>query len=308
MLLSYTSGPAPHPPSLPIEINPATLALLNLIIATMIYGVSLSLRPADFCALLQTPRAAGVGLLTQFIALPALTCLATILLWVEADLALAMILVACLPGGNFSNILTWLGRGNVSLSISLTAVGSLLALLLTPVNFAFYGMLNPSTRELLTAIAVEPLAFLGLLSLVLGLPLGLGMLTTHYAPDFALRLQRRMKLASVTTLTLFVGIAFATHWEPAQIQGPRIALLATAHNVAALALGGTAAWLARLTPADRRALTMEVGVQNTGLGLLLLFNFYPDAAGMIVLTAFWGVPHLITGLGLVWWWNRRSPL
>lgn len=116
-----------------------------------------------------------VSMLAQFVLLPALTCLACWALAIEAQLALAMTLIAACPGGSFSNIMTWMARGNVALSVSMTAVSSVVASVLTPLNFALYAWLNPHTRPLLTQIELDPLSLLLLVLLVLGLPLLAGI-------------------------------------------------------------------------------------------------------------------------------------
>src|SRR5690554_5733982 len=136
--------------ALPIKFDPASLLMLNAILACMMFGVSLTLRPVDFKRVLAMPRAPVAGLVAQFLLLPAFTCLFTWLLGIEPELALGMILVSACPGGSFSNVMTWLGRGNVAVSVSMTAVSSLAATVLTPLNFALYGWLNPHTRAYLT--------------------------------------------------------------------------------------------------------------------------------------------------------------
>lgn len=288
-----------------IDFDPARLLILNSIIAAMMFGAALSLRPADFRRLVHAPLAPVIGLLAQFVVLPAATALATWAAQVDPPLALAMILVASCPGGNFSNIMTWLARGDLAVSIAMTAASSAAAVVMTPLNFAVYGWLNPATRPLLTEIDVSTGVLLQMILLALALPLLLGMLVRHLLPAVADRLMRPMRIAAVGVLVLFVGIAFASnHTVFAQHFGS-IVLLAVAHNTSALLIGWLAAGAARLPEAPRRAVTMEVGIQNTGLGLIVAFSFFPDQAAMILLIAFWGVPHLVTGMGLVWFWGRR---
>jgi BASS family bile acid:Na+ symporter len=158
-----------------IAFSSADLWLLNGAIAAMMFGVSLQLKAEDFTRLLSSPRAPVVGLLAQFLLLPALTCLATWALQIDPQLALGMILVASCPGGTFSNIMTWIGRGNVAVSVTMTAISSLAAVIMTPLNFGFYGWLNPHTRDVLREISVQPFELLALVVLVLGVPILLGM-------------------------------------------------------------------------------------------------------------------------------------
>src|SRR5690606_37907534 len=134
---------------IPTNFDPASLVMLNVIMAFMMFGVSLTLKTEDFRRILVAPVAPLAGLFGQFVLLPAATCLATWALEIDPELALGMILVAACPGGSFSNVMTWLARANVAVSVSMTAVSSLAATVLTPMNFALYGYLNPHTRELL---------------------------------------------------------------------------------------------------------------------------------------------------------------
>jgi BASS family bile acid:Na+ symporter len=289
-----------------MHFDPAALIVLNAILACMMFGVALSLKIDDFARILRDPRAPLVGLLAQFLMLPAATCLLTWVFDVEPELALGMILVAACPGGTFSNIMTWIGRANVAASVSMTAVSSLAATVLTPFNFAFYGWLNPQTRALVTEIALDPLNILMLVAAVLALPLVLGMLTARHAPRFAHRAQKPLRLASLFVLLGFVAIAFAQNMDVFLANTDRIVALVVGQNALALGLGAAAGYAVHLTRADRRAVTMEVGIQNSGLGLSILFTFFPQASGMILIAAFWGSWHLISGLTLALLWSRSA--
>ena len=221
-----------------MQFDPAALIVLNAILACMMFGVALSLKVDDFARIARDPRAPLVGLLAQFLLLPAATCLMTWAFDVDPELALGMILVAACPGGTFSNIMTWIGRANVAASVSMTAVSSLAATVLTPFNFAFYGWLNPHTRALVTEIALDPVNILMLVAAVLALPLLLGMLTARHAPGFAARAQKPLRLASLFVLLGFVAIAFARNIDVFLANAERIVALVVGQNALALALGG----------------------------------------------------------------------
>ncbi len=263
-----------------MQFSSENLLILNVILAFMMFGVSLSLTGEDFRRVLKRPDAPIVGLLAQFVLLPAATCLTTWFFEVDPEMALGMILVASCPGGSFSNIMTWLARANVAVSVSMTAVSSLAAMVMTPFNFALYGWLNPHTRSMLTDIQLDSMNILILVALVLGLPLLVGMMTG------------------------FVGVAFGNNMEVFLATADRIVILVVLQNLLALGMGAFAGGLTGLPRQDRRAITMEVGIQNSGLGLAILFTFFPQASGMILIAAFWGVWHLISGLLLAWWWSR----
>lgn len=291
---------------LPIQFDPASLVLLNVILALMMFAVSLNLKVEDFRRILEIPRAPVAGLLAQFLLLPAATCLATWVFRVEPDLALGMILVASCPGGSFSNIMTWLGRGSVAVSVSMTGVSSLAATIMTPLNFSLYGWLNPDTRQYLTEISVQPVNLLLLVLLVLAIPLVIGMLTGRRFPRLAIRSEKPMRFVSLLIFLAFVAIAFINNFDLFLERFHSFFWLVVIHNFMALGLGHAMGHLMHLSVSDRRAVTMEVGIQNSGLGLVILFTFFPDAGGMMLITAFWGVWHLISGLLLSQIWAYRT--
>ncbi|MGE6572473.1 bile acid:sodium symporter family protein [Psychrobacter namhaensis] len=287
-----------------VVFSPSSLVLLNLILALMMFGVSLSLRLEDFKRVILSPIAPIAGLFAQFLLLPLMTCLLTWALNIDPELALGMILVASCPGGSFSNIMTWLARGNVAVSVSMTAVSSLAATVLTPLNFAFYGWLNPHTREYLTQITIEPSSILILVLLVLAVPLVLGMVTGRKLPDLVVRIQKPLRIVSLLVLMGFVAIAFSSNVALFIERFHSFFWLVVAHNLLALSLGYGIGRILKLPIADRRAVTLEVGIQNSGLGLVILFTFFPEAGGMMLITAFWGVWHLVSGLTLSQIWAR----
>ncbi|MBZ2168954.1 MULTISPECIES: bile acid:sodium symporter family protein [Marinobacter] len=291
--------------SMTVQFDPTSLVLLNLILALMMFGVSMTLKPADFRRVLTIPRAPVAGLFAQFFLLPMATCMFTWFFRIDPDLALGMILVASCPGGSFSNIMTWLGRGNVAVSVSMSAVSSLAATVMTPFNFALYGWLNPHTRAYLQEITLEPGNILLLVLLVLALPLVLGMITGGRFPKLAMRSEKPLRVLSLLIFMVFVAIAFLNNMELFLARFHSFFWLVVGHNLLALGLGYAMARLMKLSVPDQRAVTMEVGIQNSGLGLVILFTFFPDAGGMMLITAFWGVWHLVSGLTLSQIWARR---
>jgi bile acid:Na+ symporter, BASS family len=290
-----------------ISFDPASLVLINLILAVMMFGVSLDLRIEDFKRIAREPRAPLIGLLAQFVLLPALTCLGCWLLKVEPMLALGMMLVAACPGGSFSNIMTWMARGSVAVSVSMTAVSSLAASVLTPLNFGFYAWLNPLTRPLLTQIAMDPLSLLLMVLLVLGLPLVLGMAVGRRLPNLALRVEKPLRLFALLVMLGFVALAFSRNYAQFISHFHLFFWLVLAHNALALGTGYLCARLSGLPAAERRAVTLEVGIQNSALGLVIIFTFFPQASGMLLIAAFWGCWHLVSGLALAFVWSRNPP-
>jgi BASS family bile acid:Na+ symporter len=130
-----------------LNFNPTSLLALDVVLALIMFGIALAVKVEDFKAVLRMPKAITVAIAAQFLLLPAVTFGLTFLLNVGPSIALGMILVACCPPGNISQVLTNQARGNVALSVSMTAVGNLLAIFLMPINFAFWGSLRHAGED-----------------------------------------------------------------------------------------------------------------------------------------------------------------
>lgn len=291
--------------ALPLRFDPSGLVLLNAIIALMILGASLDLRVEDLRRVVRRPAGVLAGLSAQAVLTPAATCLLTWAFRVDPALSLGMMLVAACPSGALSNVLTWRSRGNVALSVGLTTVSSLAATVLTPFNFALYGWLNPRTRTLLQEVTLPVGGILLQVLLVLALPVLVGMLIGAKSPRFAARAERPLRGFSFLVLMAFIAGAFLENRALFVARFGDFFWLVVLQNLMALGIGLLVARLARLDEADTRAVTLEVGIHNSGLGLAILFTFFPAAGSMMLITAFWGVWHLVSGLALSAWWARR---
>lgn len=278
-----------------LRFDAAGLLLLQVILALVMFGIALDLRPADFRRVLASPKAPLVGLTAQWLLLPALTWALIVLLRPDPSLALGMMLVAACPGGNISNFFTHLARGSTALSVSMSAVSTLGALVMTPLNFGFWASRYGPTDELLRRVALNPVDMLFTVGLLLGLPIVVGMTVAGRRPKWAARLRRPMKWLSLVFFALFVVAALAANFDLFLQHVHRIALWVLAHNALALGTGWLTARAAGLSSRERRAITIEVGIQNSGLGLVLIFGFFGGLGGMALITAWWGVWHLISG-------------
>lgn len=287
-------------------MSTSSLLWLNGVLALMMFGIALNLRWADFQRVVRYPKGVLTGLLAQFLLLPALTFVATMLLPIPAEIALGLLLVASCPGGSFSNIVTYLAGGNAALSVSMTAVASLAATVLTPFNFMLYASLNPKTAALLQSIAVPAEQLYVVVGLVLALPLSMGLLVGRLAPAWAIRMEPWFRHGSLLALFGFVALALATNWAQFIADANGYLLLVVAHNALALLLGYGAARLMQLNRADQRAITFEVGLQNSGLGLGIIFTFFSSLGDMAIIAAGWGIWHLIAGMSLCFWWQARD--
>jgi len=288
-----------------LSFDARSLGILNGALALVMYGVALDLTVDDLVELVRDPRAPLVGLVCQFVLLPALAWPLAMAMASTPSVALGLMLVAACPGGNMSNVLTQLAGGRVSVSVGMTAVSTMAAMITTPLNLSLWGGLHPSTAELVRDVALDPKQVMVAVALVLALPCTLGMATARWAPLVAERLRQPMKVLSLVFFAVVVvGAIVANRGAFTEALGAVFLPVAVLHAAAA-ALGYGAARLARLPERERRAVAIEVSIQNTALGLALVFTFFEGLGGMAAVAAWWGLWHLMAGGALAWWFQRR---
>jgi BASS family bile acid:Na+ symporter len=291
-----------------LNLNASARSGLSMILALMMFSVGLGLRIEDFRRVARRPGVILYGTAIQVLALPALTFLLTFLIAPTPSIALGMMVVAACPGGNASNVLTQAARGDAALSVSLTALASCLAVLTTPFNIVFWAGLHPRTAHLMTAIGLDRAAFLSETALTLGFPLVFGLVLAERATPLAARIRAPLHTFALLALGGFIVGALITNGSPLAAAGWFIFPVLVIQDAMALGLGYAAARAAGLSDPARRAFTFETGIRNSGLGLVILLGHFKGLGGAALITAGWGVWHLISGGALAAWWSQRPPL
>lgn len=289
-----------------LNFNQDNIFMLNISLGLIMFGVALNLTIDDFRRLLTNPKAALIGVFSQFIVLPFLTFLLVLVLQPIPSIALGMIMVAACPGGNISNFMSVTARGNVALSVSLTAVSTLLAIVMTPINLAFWGSMYEPTAEILKEVSVSFLDVFKTVTMILGIPIILGMTVRHKFEKLAVMLKGFMQVVSILIFAAIVILAFMANFDLFLQYIHRVILLVLLHNAIALTTGFQLGRLFGLPRADKRTLAIETGIQNSGLGLLLIFAFFEGLGGMAIVAAWWGIWHILSGLSLAYIWNRKK--
>ena len=308
-----------------IALTQGNMHIVNIILAFIMFGVALGIKASSFKDIVRNPKPALVGVFMQWVALPAATFLVTIILnpIITPMVAIGMILVASCPGGNISNFMSSLARGNVELSVSMTAITTAFAPIITPFNFWLWGSLYTKYAAVHNDLPELEIPFgemLHSIVIILGIPIVLGMLCSHYLPKLAERLERPIQRLSVLMFIGMVAIslsqvvrALEPKWE---IAAGILCVLAVViiHNATALTTGYLGARFAHLRKENKRTIIIETGIQNSGLGLALLLNphIFPadqwaSNGGMVLITALWGVWHIVSGL-LIARYMRKQPL
>ena len=289
-----------------INFDSSGLWILNIALAIVMFGVALGITIDDFKRLLKKPKLVLIGVLLQFILLPLLTFGLVILIKPQPSIALGMMMVAACPGGNISNFMTHLAKGNTALSVSLTAFATFLAMFMTPFNFQFYGNLYEPTSEILKTVDIEPLELVKVVLMILGVPLFFGMLLRSKREKLAMKLAKFLKPFSIIVFVVIVIIAFSNNLDVFNNYIHHVLLIGIGHNILAILLGLMIAKLFRLSFKNQKTLAIETGIQNAGLGLLLIFTFFNGLGGMAILAAFWGIWHIVSGLLLAFYWSNKT--
>lgn len=299
-----------------LNFSPSGLLALNITIAFIMFGVALDIKPEHFKDVIMKPKSALVGIMSQFIILPLVTFLFILLLNPTPTVALGMILIAACPGGNISNFMSAMAKGNVALSVSLTAIATLSATFMTPLNFAIWGKLyinhynSSGAGNYLVPINIDLWQMVQTVVILLGIPVMLGVLFSQYLPRLTAKIKKPIRKLSIVIFIAFVIILLSANFNHFMHFIHLVFLIVLIHNGIALASGYSIGALFKLPEIDRRTITIETGIQNSGLALVLMFNpkiFPPELelGGMTIIAAWWGVWHIISGLSIATLWSKK---
>jgi BASS family bile acid:Na+ symporter len=293
-----------------LNFNQESINLMNIAIAFIMFGVALSIRPQHFKTLASRPKPVWMGVISQYLLLPALTYLLVLVIQPSTAVAMGMILVSACPGGNVSNLISAISKSNVTLSVSLTAITTVMSLFMTPFNFAFWGGLYARHSPLLVPISIDPLEMFRTVFLILGIPVILGMFVGMKFPKLVRKVDKTVQAASVIFFVGFIVAALAGNFSIFLKYIHLIFFIVLLHNGLAFIAGYFVPRAMRVSEINCRSISIETGIQNSGLGLALIFNpriFPPELnlGGMAFIAAWWGVWHIVAGLLLAFYWRRR---
>lgn len=301
-----------------INFGEGGMFIVNVILAFVMFGVALGIKTQTFKDVFLHPKSVITGVLLQWVALPAVTFAIVLALnsFITPMIALGMILVASCPGGNISNFISSLSRGNIELSVSMTALTTAAAPLITPLNFFFWGSLYSRFMSMHSDIPMLVIPFLPMLEqilLLLGVPIVLGLLFARRFPNATKKITKPAQVLSILLFLGMVTVSFSQNFQLFLDNIFYVFFIVLLHNASALATGFFGGKMMRLPERDCRSMTIEIGIQNSGLGLILLFNpaiFPPEVwhghyGGMLFITAWWGIWHIISGLTVAYLFRRK---
>lgn len=281
----------------PNSVSFIKTSYINYLLAVVMFGMGLTLRPNDLKIVFSRPRDVAVGVIAQFSIMPFLGYILTVIFSLPTELAIGVILVGTCPGGTSSNVITYLSKGDTALSVGMTATTTLMAPVMTPLLTYIYAGQNIDVNMMSM--------FLSILEVV-AVPIALGFITNRFFGKFTAKAVDVLPLVSVVAITAIVASVVSANSARLTDAGLLILVVVVLHNVCGYILGYGAAKLARMDTTRCRAVSIEVGMQNSGLASSLAavhFAAYPLAT---VPGAVFSVWHNVSGAIMANWYAKRT--
>ena len=279
-----------------MQDSPVIAIGLPAALAVIMVGIGLSLTLADFREQARTPRATIIGTLGQVLLVPAIGIAVALVMDLPPIMALGLVLVAACPGGSTSNLVTYLARGNVALSIILTVVASLVIIVTLPGWLDVAGRILPGATELTVSVPLGQT--FGLLIGIILIPVAIGMVIRAKKPELAAKLERGMSAFGVLVLLLAISaVAVDLGGEIIDMTiatGPAVLVF----NIAVILVGGALAWIARVDRSSQLALAVEYGIKNSTLGLVIALTVVRDEE-FAVPAAVYSIVMYVTAIAVI---------
>lgn len=270
-------------------------AYITILLGVVMFGMGLTLKASDFKLVFTNPIPVLIGLIAQFSIMPTIAFIIAYLLQLPPELAAGLVLLGSVPGGTSSNVMVFLAKGNVPLSITMTSVSTLMAPIMTPfLLLIFAGQWLP----------VDPIAMFTSIIQVIIIPIILGLLVSKFLPAVTKKSESVLPLISIVAITIIVSAIVANNKENIATAGILVFVAVLLHNAFGLLLGYYAAKALKLSPQDQRAISIEVGMQNSGLGVALASAYFTPLAALP--SAFASAWQVITGTFLASYWAKNE--
>lgn len=270
---------------------------INWLLGIVMFGMGLTIKPDDFRVVFTNPRSVLIGTVAQFAIMPFMAWVLTKVFALPPALAIGVILVGTCPGGTSSNVITYLSRGDVALSVGVTSVSTVLAPFMTPLLTLLYAGESVDVK-------VFPM-FLSIIQVVI-VPIVLGFIINHYLPHAAERAKDSLPLVSTIAIAAIVVAVVSANASRIMTSGFLILGVVILHNVSGYLLGYGAARLMHLDARQRRAISIEVGMQNSGLATSLATMHFAQYPLATVPGAVFSVWHNVSGALLAGFFIRQD--
>ncbi|WP_252314484.1 bile acid:sodium symporter family protein [Sinobaca sp. H24] len=270
-------------------------AYITLLLGIIMFGMGMTLKGADFGIIAKKPFPVIVGVIAQFVIMPTAAFVIALAMQLPPEIAAGLVLVGASPGGTASNVMVYLAKGDVALSVAMTSVSTILAVIMTPLLLLLFAN---------TWLPVDAGGMLLSIVQVILIPITLGIAARKLLPAFVEKGTKVLPIISMAAIVAIVAGVLAANRENVIETGALVIAAVILHNGFGLLLGYTAAMFMGLNQAQRRAVSLEVGMQNSALASqLATVHFTPLAALPAAVFSVW---HNISGPLLVSWWGRKN--
>ena len=270
---------------------------INFLLMIVMFGMGLTMKLSDFAIVFRRPRDVIIGCLAQFIVMPLLAFALGRLFGLSDELLVGVVLVGTCPGGTASNVMTYLAKGDTALSVGMTSINTLLAPVLTPLLTYLY---------LRTSVSVDVRSmFISIIQVVI-VPIGLGLLINRLFGRYTQKLNDALPTVSVTAICLIVASVVSHNSEKILSTGIVIFAVVILHNLLGYLCGYLVGVVFKMDLPRKKAVAIEIGMQNSGLATSLAGTAFPNLAMATVPGAVFSVWHNISGAVLAGWFSRRE--
>lgn len=259
---------------------------INYLLMVVMFGMGLTMKPKDFAIVFTKPKEIIIGCAAQFTIMPALAFLLSRVFNLDAALTAGVVLVGTCPGGTASNVITYFSKGDVALSVGMTSVNTLLAPIFTPA--ITYLLLR-------TTVSVDVISMFLTIVEVIIVPIGLGFVINKFFGKFTEKAAKLLPMVSTIAICIIIGSVISHNSEKILTTGAIVFTVVILHNLLGFACGFGLGKLLKLTPPKTKALSIEIGMQNSGLASSLAGTAFPDLAMATVPGAIFSVWHNISG-------------
>jgi len=289
-----------------INANSDGLIVLKICLAFILFSLAIDIKKEDFKTLYTNPKSVIIGCLSQIMILPFFTFLLILLIKPSASIAMGMLMVSACPCGNMSTYISYLAKGFIPLSITITTISTLLASVTTPFNFYLYASHYAPANAMLQEIHISFWYLLSSIILLLLLPLISGVLLQEYFPELIKKIGKPIKIMALVFFILFLIGAFVGNRVVFIEYLPQIFGIVFIQNALAFLIGYLFPKVFKLPETHCRSISIETGIHNSGLGLILVMTFFKGNGGMALIAAWWGIWHIIAGMALAFYWSRKN--
>jgi len=292
-----------------INFNQNQVSLLNFCLGFIMFGIALDLKLQDFKYILAYPKSVLGGLVSQWILLPMFSIILVYIIQPAPSLALGMILIAACPGGNISNYAVHLSKANVALSVILTMISTLFCVFSTPGIFYILKYFLPEADKTYLDFDISFASMVWIIIQLIIVPLLLGLLFQRFLPKMTQKIKSTVSQLSFVIFIGFVVFAVAGNLENLSNYLQEVFFIVLVHNALALIVGYFwAKKIINLSENDSRSISLETGIQNSGLALIIIFNFFDGNGGMALIAAWWSIWHIISALVISFWWRSKTKI